>query len=111
MSLYGKYCREKGWVIVENERGFMSAIIHEKMCYVENFYVKPEYRGTSTALHLTLQTIKAAEDAGCTAFAAEVYKTDPLYEYILGLHKHFGMVEVSNDEFKVTNSKPIGALK
>lgn len=107
MSLFAEYWREKGHLIVETKRGFMSAIIHGTMCYVDNFYVKPEYRGTASALHLTLQVIKEAQGRGCTEFAAEVYKSDPLYDYIVGLHKHFGMAIVNDDEFKTVTSKRI----
>jgi GNAT superfamily N-acetyltransferase len=107
MSLFGNYCREKNMVVVENERGFMTAFVLNGICLVDNFYVAPEYRGTGTALHLTLQIIKRAKDQGCTEFAAEIYKSDPLYEYILGLHKHFGMTVIEDTEFKTMTSKRI----
>lgn len=107
MSLYAEYWREKGHIIVETQRGFMSAIIHSGVCFVDNFYVVPKYRGTSTALHLTLQIIKQAEDRGCTEFAAEIYKSDPLYDYIVRLHRHFGMSVIDDTEFKTTTSKRI----
>jgi GNAT superfamily N-acetyltransferase len=107
MSLFADYWREKGHLIVETERGFMSAIIHEAVCYVDNFYVQPEYRGTGSALQLTLQVIKRAKDCGCKEFVAEIYKSDPLYDYILGLHKHFGMTVVEDTAFKTITSKRI----
>lgn len=107
MSLFADYWQEKGHLIVETKRGFMSAIIHGTVCYVDNFYVCPEYRGTGSALQLTLQVIKRAKDRGCEQFAAEVYKSDPLYDYILGLHKHFGMEVVEDTEFKTITSKRI----
>ena len=106
-SLFGSYCLEKGMIVVETERGFMTAFVHNGVCLVDNFYVKPEYRGTGSALQLTLQTIKRAEDLGCTEFAAEIYKSDPLYEYILRLHKHFGMSIIEDTEFKTVTSKRI----
>lgn len=106
-SLWADYFREKGFVVIETSRGFMSAIIHSGVCLVDNFYVKPEYRGTSSALQLTLQMVKRAEDAGCTEFAAEIYKSDPLYDYILKLHRHFGMSPVQETEFKTITSKRI----
>lgn len=106
-SLYADYWREKGHVIVENERGFISAVIHSGVCFVDNFYVKPEYRGSPTAIRLTLALVKLAEDRGCTQFAAEVYKSDPLYHYIVKLHRHFGMSPIEDDEFKTTTSKRI----
>jgi len=107
MSLFAEYWREKGHLIVETKRGFMSAIIHENMCYVDNFYVKPEYRGTGSALQLTLQVIQEAKDRGCHIFSAEIYKSDPLYTYILGLHNHFGMEVIEDTEFKTVTSKRI----
>ncbi len=107
MSLFADYWREKGHLIVETQRGFMSAIIHNTMCYVDNFYVRPEYRGTGTALQITLQIIKQAKERGCTDFAAEIYKADPLYEYIVSVHRHFGMSVIEDTEFKTVTSKRI----
>ena len=106
-SLYKQYMEEKGFGCVENEFGFMSFIIHDGICMVENFYVLPEFRGSPIAYKLTLKTIEEAKNKGCHTFAAEIYKSDPLFNYILGLHKKFGMTELSNDEFKVVTSKSI----
>ena len=107
MSLFADYWREKGHIIVETQRGFMSAIIHKTTCYVDNFYVKPEYRGTGSALQLTLQIIQRAKDRGCTEFCAEVYKSDPLYDYIVNLHRHFGMSVIDDNELITITSKRI----
>lgn len=106
-SLWADYFREKGYVVVENERGFMSAIVHGDVCMIDNFYVKPECRGTRAAFGLTLEIIDIARKRGCTQFAAEIYKSDPLYSYILRLHKHFGMSIVEETEFKTTTAKGI----
>lgn len=107
MSLFADYWREKGHVIAENDKGFMSAIIHESVCMVDNFYVRPEYRGTSVAYRLTMQIVKIAEERGCTQFAAEIYKVDPLFWYIYGLHKKFGMLVIDDTPHKVVTSKRI----
>lgn len=107
MSLFADYWREKGHLIVETQRGFMSAITHDGMCLVDNFYVQPEYRGTREALKLTLKTIAAAKDKGCNTFSAEIYKVDPLYAYILRLHKHFDMKVIHDDEYKTVTAKRI----
>ena len=107
MSLFANYCREKGMIVVETERGFMTAFVHNSVCLVDNFYVVPEYRGTSTAMRLTLETIAKAKEKGCTEFAAEVYKSDPLYNYIVNLHRHFGMSVIDDNEFKTVTSKRI----
>lgn len=107
MSLWADYHREKGLIVVENERGFMSAIIHRGVCMVDNFYVKPEYRGSPTAYRLTLEIIRLAEERGCTQFVAEVYKSDPLYAYIVRLHKHFGMSPIDDTPHKTTTEKRI----
>lgn len=106
-SLFGDYCREKGMVVAENEKGFMTAFIHSGVCLVDNFYVVPELRGTRAALRLTLDVIRQAETLGCVQFVAEIYKVDPLYAYILRLHRHFGMDIVEDTEFKTITSKRI----
>lgn len=107
MSMWGNYFKEKGLLVVETDRGFMSAYVIGDVCMVDNFYVCPEYRGTSSALRLTLAIIEAAKTRGCKNFCAEIYKTDPLYSYILRLHKHFGMKVVDDRENKTITSKEI----
>src|SRR5260221_1494469 len=106
-SMWASYFREKGLIVVETARGLMSAYIVDDVCMVDNFYVKPEYRGTGSALQLTLQLIKLAKDRGCQVFCAEIYKSDPAYSYILRLHNHFGMKVVEDTEYKTVTSKEI----
>jgi GNAT superfamily N-acetyltransferase len=74
---------------------------------VDNFYVVPEARGKSTAFRLTMAVVQEAKRRGCGVFCAEIYKIDPLYDYILRLHRHFGMEPVEETEFKVTTAKSI----
>lgn len=106
-SIWRDYFEEKGLVVVETQRGLMSAYIVGDVCMVDNFYVKPEYRGTGSALQLTLQLIELAKDRKCKTLCAEIYKSDPMYTYILGLHKHFGMEVVDDTEHKTITSKEI----
>lgn len=106
-SLWADYFEEKGLLVIETQRGLMSAYIVGDVCMVDNFYVVPEYRGTGSALQLTLQLIHLAKQRGCKAFCAEVYKSDPMYDYILRLHKHFGMEVVEDSEHKTITSKEI----
>lgn len=106
-SLWADYFTEKGLLVIETERGLMSAYIIGTVCMVDNFYVKPKYRGGSSALQLTLQLIQLAKDRGCTVFCAEIYKSDSMYNYILRLHEHFGMKVVEDGDFKTVTSKEI----
>lgn len=106
-SMWADYFEEKGLLVVETQRGLMSAYVMENVCVVDNFYVKPEHRGTSSALHLTLQLISLAKARGCTTFCAEIYKSDTMYNYILRLHEHFGMKIVEDNEYKTITSKEI----
>jgi predicted GNAT family acetyltransferase len=106
-SMWADYFREKGLLVIESCNGFMSAYIQAGVCVVDNFYVKPDKRGTSSALQLTLQLIEQAKQAGCKDFAAEIYKADPMYTYILRLHRHFGMEVVEDTDFKTVTSKRI----
>lgn len=106
-SLFANYCLEKGMIVSENEKGFMTAYVHDGTCMVDNFYVIPEARGKSAAFRLTLDVIRQAKERGCEVFCAEIYKVDPLYDYILRLHKHFGMEPVEETDFKIVTAKSI----
>src|SRR6266850_878594 len=106
-SMWRDYFEEKGLVVVETQRGLISAYIVDDVCMVDNFYVKPEYRGTGSALQITLQLIKLAKDRKCTKLCAEIYKNDTMYPYILRLHKHFGMEIVEDTEYKTVTSREI----
>jgi GNAT superfamily N-acetyltransferase len=106
-SMWADYFQEKGLIVVETQRGLMSAYVIDNVCMVDNFYVKPEYRGTGSALQLTLQLIQRAKDRNCNAFCAEIYKSDPMYDYILKLHKHFGMSVTEDNECKTVTYKEI----
>lgn len=107
MSDWGDYFKSKGYIVIETEKGFMTAILHKDVCMVDNFYVRPEYRGTRVALRLTEKVISEAERAGCIHFTAEVYKSDPLYKYIVRLHAHFGMSVIEDTPYKTITSKRI----
>lgn len=109
-SLFADYCREKGMIVVENDKGFMSANVYQKTCMVDNFYVAPAYRGTRVAFKLTLAVIKEAQARGCNVFCAEIYKIDPLYSYSLRLHRHFGMEPVEDTQYKTVTAKSIEAI-
>ena len=106
-SMWADYFEEKGLLVVETKRGLMSAYVVGNVCMVDNFYVRPEHRGTGSALQITLQLIEMAKDKGCTVFCAEIYKSDPMYHYILRLHAHFGMKVVEDTEYKTVTSKEI----
>lgn len=106
-SMWADYFQEKGLLVIETKRGLMSAYVMGNVCMVDNFYVRPAYRGTGSALQLTLQLIELAKDRKCTQFCAEIYKSDPLYSYILRLHEHFGMKVVEDTEYKTVTSKEI----
>jgi GNAT superfamily N-acetyltransferase len=106
-SIWADYFTEKGLLVLETKRGLMSAYVVGNVCMVDNFYVRPEYRGTGSALQITLQLIQRAKDRGCTVFCAEIYKSDPMYGYILRLHEHFGMKVVEDTEYKTVTSKEI----
>ncbi len=106
-SLWKSYFEEKGMIVVETDKGFMAAFTHSGICLVDNFYVKPEYRGTPVALRITMAVVNEAKNRGCKQFCAEIYKSDPLFDYILGLHKKFGMQVIDEDEFHVMTSKSL----
>ena len=106
-SLWADYFREKGLLVEENERGFISAIVHEDTCLIENWFVKEEFRKGVTAMRLVFKILKQAKEKKCKHFCGEIYKSDPLFQYILNMHQKFGMQITEEDEFHVITSKNI----
>ena len=107
-SLWKQYFEEKGFVILENEKGFIKALCHQSVCLIDDWYIAPEHRKSSVAaMRMVFKVIEIAKEKGCTALAGEVYKSDPMFNYIVNMHKKFGMEVVEEDEFHVLTSKSL----
>ena len=107
-TMWADYFKEReGRHTIETDRGFISSSVFGKTYIVQDFYVVPEFRGSPTAVRLANDAVKDAIAAGCTDFCAEVYRADPLFDYVVGLYKHWGMTRVSDDENRVIMNKKL----
>lgn len=66
MSHYGDYVNEtRGFEIVENDKGFATYAINGSECYIENIYVRPEFRKSGEARMFADHIKKKAIAAKC----------------------------------------------
>jgi len=107
-SLWSKYfaASEKRYTY-ETENGFVSYHIQDGVCIIQDFYVEPGFRGSKLAMTLAKWVERDAKNKGCTALAGEVYHASPNAEYILRLHRHWGMVQTERDEYKTLSVKEL----
>lgn len=73
MSLYAEYIKElSGKHIIESEKGFCSYSITEDKCYLEEIYVRPEFRGQNISNKMCNEIINIAKELGCKKFFGTV---------------------------------------
>ena len=75
MSLYADYIKEsKGNTVVEDEMGFYEYSLKEECLYVENIYIKDEYRGSKKMFKYMseLAEIAKAYDLPCLTAVVNV---------------------------------------
>ena len=107
-SLWKQYFEEKGFTIIESEKGFIKAMCHKHLCLIDDWYVAPEYRKSSVAaMRMVFKVMDIAKQKGCTHLAGEVYRSDPMFDYIVNMHQKFGMVITAEDEYHVVTSKSL----
>lgn len=65
VSLYAEYISEReGKHILEHAQGFATYVFMEKGCYIEDIFVRKEYRQTGVAAHLADQIAEIAKERG-----------------------------------------------
>lgn len=64
--MYGDFVFEtRGISSVETEKGFATFILKDKECYIEDLYVKPEFRRKGAARELADKVKDNAQRVGC----------------------------------------------
>lgn len=65
-SLYAEFLLEyDGTEIIENEQGFATYRINDDECYIENVYVRPEFRKLGIHKKLSNDILIIAKERGC----------------------------------------------
>lgn len=74
MSLYSEYLTERtDTQIIEIPQGFLTYKFHQdNTCYIEDLYVKPEFRRSHVASQMADQVCKLARAKGCTKLTGSV---------------------------------------
>jgi len=74
MSLYSEYLLERTSIqIIETPQGFITFKFNsDNSCYIEDLYVKPEFRRSHVASELADQVCVIARSKGCTKLLGSV---------------------------------------
>lgn len=97
MSLYSDYLHEMGWGIVETDIGFATYKITGLTCYIQDVYIKPEYRSSKVSYAFADEITKHAQQAGCTLLTGTVDCTSPNWQKTRTYVLRYG--------FKITTEK------
>ena len=73
MSLWSEYREERNEAkFIEKENGFASYSIHNDECYLQDIYVRPEFRKTGLAKELADEVCKKAIEGNCKRLIGSV---------------------------------------
>lgn len=73
MSMWAEYIKERQDAeSLESDIGFVTYQINKTECFINDMYVKPEYRKSNKASDLIRQLSAIAKAAGCTEITATV---------------------------------------
>lgn len=77
-SLYGMYLEEReDKQIVETDKGFATyMLLPNKECYLQDLYVKPEYRKSGYATEMADTIVEIAKENGCKTLIGSVCSSD-----------------------------------
>lgn len=100
MSMYADYISEtRGMGTVETPEGFATYLIDGDCCYIEDIYVRPEFRKTGAGTDLANGIRKMAKEYGCKMLTGSVNARikDPTTSTKVMLAYGFEISRVVND--------------
>lgn len=101
MSNWADYHKELwGYETIEVEGGFILYDIKPPDCSIEDFYVRPDLRGTSLAKRLADQVFKRAKEAGVKKVWAKIVPSLPHSTHAMKTNLHYGfkLVGIQDNE-------------
>jgi hypothetical protein len=78
--MYKDYYIEMGSEVFESECGWASFIISGDECYIENIYIKPEFRKTKKASSIADEISLIAKERGCKYLTGSTNTKKPSVE-------------------------------
>lgn len=74
MSLFAEYKKEReNKETYETEHGFATYVINGEECYIEDIYVRPEYRRFKYGTEIGNEVMRIAKEKGCKYLTGTVY--------------------------------------
>lgn len=102
------YYKERfGWETIEVEGGFITYSVKPPEASIEEFYVRPDLRGTPLAKRLADQVFRAAHAAGAKRMWARVTPGVTGAEHAMRTNLHYGFKLSHVDGLSIILSKEI----
>lgn len=109
MSLFSEYLKERfGWETFEVEDGFITFSTRLPDVFIEEFFVRPEKRGTRLAKNLADRVFEEAKRRGATKVWGMITPGTKGAEHALRTNMHYGFKVVSAQNGSIMMAKDIG---
>lgn len=90
-SLYERHIKEReGLELLEDDWGFTTYRCSGEECFMSDFHVSKEARGSNHSRQLLSELCKLATDSGCKYISANVDLRDPGANHTLAVALHLG---------------------
>lgn len=102
MEMYADYLEELGvkHMYVHQDKGFAIYEVSTTDCYMEELYVKPEFRGTKVATEIADAIVAIAKEKGCSRLLGSVLPNYRKATNNMKIFLHYGMkIESSSLNF------------
>lgn len=108
MSLYADFLKETfNKNVYEDDQGFVSYGIDKDECYIENVYIKPEFRGHDIAAQMVRVIEKIALEKGCKYLSTTVNVGANNKERSIKVILDYGFKFLTCNEYKLVFGKEI----
>ena len=105
--MFADYFREMGSEVLETAYGWASYKFMNDSCYIENIYVKPEYRKRKEASFIADKITKMAKEKGCKTLLGSTNTKNPSVERSIQVILGYGFKYLSSNEDSIWYYKEI----
>ena len=91
-EMYADYLKDLGAkTMYTTDKGFAIYSIFDDKCYLEDIYVKPDFRGTSVATELADKICTIGREKGCKILLGSVIPSTKVATVNMKIFLHYGM--------------------
>lgn len=101
---------EEGKTVLDRDGGLIAFTIKGEECYVSDFYVKEEMRGSGVAIKLARDAVNYAKDLGCKFMTCNIFINESnkkMFAHKVRIFSNFGFLPQSANNNVITMFKEI----